>query len=186
MIPTGRTGPPISRRRRGRLVAVVAGLMTVAAACSAAPSSTPSASNTARTTESPPASDSASPSTGGAVTSTTLDAGRVVAAPSTPTTVPHERGVRPINPTVDNGQQILITSSGFVPAQLFADVTKPVVWTNLSGTTQQVIFDVFPVHSPPIPPGAQFIWQPSTTVDIGYHSASGTKGALILQAHQPG
>jgi hypothetical protein len=132
-------------------------------------------------------SSSSSASTPSSASTTTtgskLDQGDVVPAPSSSTTVPHERGVRPIDPTVDNGQQILITGSGFVPAQLFADVTEPVVWTNLSGVTQRITFDVFPVVSPPIPPGAQFVWQPSTTLDIGYHSAAGKRGALILQPH---
>lgn len=167
---------------RHRLTAVVA-TMTLAllAACgSTASTSSPPGGGSSTSTSS--AASPAAPAAD-AVPTTTLDRGHVVAAPSTSTTVPHERGVRPINPTVDNGQQILITRSAFVPAQLFADVTKPVVWTNLSGTTQRVVFDVIAVHSPPIPPGAQFVWRPSTTLDLGYHSATGVRGALILQPH---
>jgi hypothetical protein len=89
---------------------------------------------------------------------------------------------------VDNGQQILITSTGFAPHQLFADVADTVTWTNLSGRGQQLVFVNFPYSSPLIPPGAQFVWRPSTTVNIAYRSTGlpGQMGILTLQPNGDG
>jgi hypothetical protein len=166
-----------------RLAAVAASCVLASLAACGSPSPGSPAGRADHATSTTAGGPAAGTSSSDAASTSTLDPGRVVAAPSTPTTVPHERGVRPIDPAVDNGQQILITRTAFVPAQLFADVTKPVVWTNLSGKTQTVVFDVIAVHSPPIPAGAQFVWHPSTTLDLAYHSASGLRGALILQPH---
>jgi hypothetical protein len=122
-------------------------------------------------------------STNAASTSDTLDPGRIVLpTPGVTTTVPTERGgTRPIDPVVDAGQQILITSGGFVPHQLFANVTLPVVWTNLTGSSQQIVFDYLPSHLPVIPPRARLVWRPSTAVEIAYRSTSGFQGVLTLQ-----
>lgn len=108
----------------------------------------------------------------------------IVPAPDGTTTVPTERGTRPIDPIVDAGQQILITSHGLVPQHIFSLVTEKVTWTNLSGTVQNIVFDYVPVRSPAIPPGAQYVWTPSTAIEIAYRTTSGMKGVLTLQ--EPG
>ena len=175
-----RAGSRVRFPRRTRTPGCVAALAIVALVCVACGSGT--------TPSSDPASAAPSSTTRPRVTvpTTTLDPGQVVGAPSTPTTVPHERGTRPISPVVDNGQQIIITAGGFSPHQLFADVADPVTWTNLSGKTQQLVFTVLPVKSPPIPAGAQFVWHPSTAITIAYHSTTGLQGVLTLQPNGNG
>ena len=154
------------------LTAALAVVALICVACGSGPNST----------SEPSSSSSSQPR----ATVATTDPGRVVGAPSTPTTVPHERGTRPISPVVDNGQQVIITATGIVPHQLFADEADPVTWTNLSGTTQQLIFTVIPVKSPPIPAGAQFVWQPANAITIAYHTTSGLQGVLTVQPNGNG
>ena len=104
--------------------------------------------------------------------------------PSDPTTtVPTERGSRPISPSNDAGQQVIIAKQGYVlPVWLVAQVTLPIVWTNLSGSPQQVVFDTAPVRSPVIPPGGTFIWtSPGYGVNLTYHVVCGHDGQLTLQ-----
>jgi len=88
--------------------------------------------------------------------------------------------VTPIRADFDTGQQVVITRHGFEPAQLSATIGQPVVWTNVSGVSQEITI-VGLIHSPPIPPGAQFVWTPNFGGSIAYRSASGSKALLILQ-----
>src|SRR5580704_3365096 len=49
--------------------------------------------------------------------------------------VPTESGSQPIHQIDDSGQQIILTSNGVLPQQLFSAVSTPVTWTNLTGKT---------------------------------------------------
>jgi hypothetical protein len=98
------------------------------------------------------------------------------------TTFPREVAGRPLNPVVDSGQQVVITPTGFEPAELYADDTLPVVWTNLSGSPQTISFVALPVHSAVIPVGGQFVWNAhGAGLTLAYHSTSGLHGVLRLQ-----
>ena len=80
-----------------------------------------------------------------------------IGQPDPTTTVPNERG-NTITPVLAPGQNIIIASSGCKPQTLEASVTAPVVWTNLSGKPQRVIFVGFPIDSGTIPVGGTFTW----------------------------
>ena len=104
-------------------------------------------------------------------------------APSPTTTVPVERGRRPINPANDAGQQVIIAKGGYLlPAWLVAEVTLPITWTNLSGAPQQIVFDDAPMHSPVIGPGGTFTWKsPGYPISLTYHIINGHGARLTLQ-----
>jgi hypothetical protein len=110
----------------------------------------------------------------------TVDPGHIVPAPPGPTTMPTEDPITPIRTGFDTGQQAVITAHGFEPAELGAIIGKPVVWTNLSGTTQRITLQGI-VTSPLIPPGAQYVWTPNFGGSIAYRSASGFHALLLLQ-----
>jgi hypothetical protein len=99
------------------------------------------------------------------------------------TTVPTERGSRPIDPSNDAGQEVVIAKGGYLlPEWLVADVGLPITWTNLSGTPQQVVFDDAPMRSPVIPPGGTFSWtSPGFAISLTYHTVAGHAGKLTLQ-----
>ncbi len=90
--------------------------------------------------------------------------------------VPTEIGTTPIAPNIDDGQQIIISAGGLLPARLFSDPKIPVTWTNLTDQTEQVIFEYLPVTSPPIPPGGSFSWTSPSSQSIAYRTASGLHG----------
>jgi hypothetical protein len=90
--------------------------------------------------------------------------------------VPTEIGTTPIAPDIDDGQQIIISAAGCLPARLFSTPKVPVTWTNLTDQTQQVIFDYLPVKSPPIAPGGSFSWTSQSSQSIAYHTSSGLHG----------
>ncbi len=107
-----------------------------------------------------------------------------VGAPSPTTTVPTERGAsRPIDPSNDAGQEVVIAKGGYLlPEWLVAEVNLPITWTNLSGVPQQVVFDDAPVRSPVIAPGATFTWtSPGYAISLTYHTAAGRHARLTLQ-----
>jgi hypothetical protein len=89
--------------------------------------------------------------------------------------VPTEIGTTPIAPQIDDGQQIIISASGLLPARLFSNPKVPVTWTNLTNQPQQVIFDYLPVKSPVIAPGGTFSYTSQSSESIAYHTASGLK-----------
>ena len=143
----------------GARLVVVAGLGLVGAtgaACGSSPHSTTSGSSTGTATTG--GSGSARP-TGPSVveirrSSRVTVGGKVVA-------VPTERASHPISSTIDDGQQIIISATGFLPPRLFSKPGIAVTWTNLTDEPQQVIFDYLPVKSPLIPPGGDVL------VDVG-------------------
>ena len=90
--------------------------------------------------------------------------------------VPTERASHPISSTIDDGQQIIISATGFLPPRLFSKPGIAVTWTNLTDEPQQVIFDYLPVKSPLIPPGGTFSWTSASSQSVAYKTGSGLHG----------
>jgi hypothetical protein len=108
-----------------------------------------------------------------------------IGQPDPTTTVPNERG-NPIPPILAPGQNIIISSSGCMPETLEANVSAPVVWTNLSGKPQRVIFENFPVDSGTIPAGGTFTWTTADAVAMEYKlEPSGKLCKLLMNPVQP-
>jgi hypothetical protein len=102
-----------------------------------------------------------------------------VGPPDPTTTVPTERG-NPIPAGFAAGQNIIITAHGFYPQTLEANISAPVVWTNLSGHPVRIIFDNFAVDSGKIPAGGTFSWTAANVVALEYRSSSGFSGTLDM------
>ena len=70
------------------------------------------------------------------------------------------------------GTTVMITSKGFQPHELLAPMGFPIVWKNVSDTTQSVNLDNFsqPVDSGPIKPGKSWSFNPDAQLSILYHS----------------
>jgi hypothetical protein len=124
------------------------------------------------------------------VTTTTVTPTRVqfgsgsVAGPVPTTTLPQDNGL-PIPPDFAAGQNILITPDGFEPKVLEANVSAPVVWTNLSGKPQTIVFVDFPVESGTIPPGGTFTWSTQDAIAFTYLSGTGLSGKLGMNPVNP-
>jgi hypothetical protein len=115
-----------------------------------------------------------------APTNVGFGSGSIGAADPT-TTVPNERG-NPIPSSFAAGQNIIIRRNGLYPRTLEANISNPIVWTNLSGVAQRIIFENFPVDSGTIPPGGTFTWSATNVVALEYKSAAGYHGVLDLNA----
>lgn len=109
-----------------------------------------------------------------------------IGQPDPTTTVPNERG-NPIEPILSPGQNIIISSSsGCMPETLEANVSAPVVWTNLSGKPQRVVFESFPIDSGTIPAGGTFTWSTQDAVAMEYKiEPSGKVCKLLMNPVQP-
>jgi hypothetical protein len=167
-------------RRRRALYGLV-GLVVLTAACSA------NAARATTTTTGPTTSTTSTTvkaSQSGGFLSPESKFGTSQVGPADPTTsVPTERGNRPIDPANDAGQEVIIDKGGYaLPEWLVAEVSLPITWTNLSGAPQQIIFDAAPERSPVIPPGGTYTWKsPGFAINLTYHIANGHKARLTLQ-----
>lgn len=103
--------------------------------------------------------------------STVVVGGREVA-------VPDQVGSRPVSPTYDMGQHVLVSVGGVLPKWLFATRGEPVVWTNLTDQPQQIVFDHLQVRSPPILPGGTWTFTTVSSESISYHTTSGMHGVV--------
>jgi len=112
-----------------------------------------------------------------------IRASKTVAVGGKTVTVPTD-GNKPVNPSVDDGQQIIISATGFLPAKLYSNPGSAIVWTNLTDQPQQVLFNAFPVTSPVIPPGGSWSWKTGDSESIAYRSASGL--TAVVQVLPPG
>jgi len=152
---------------RSRITLILALLVTpvIAAACSASPSS-PSSSPTVRSTTS---------TTAQVIGSSTISIGGKTYD------VPSESGGIPIKPYSDSGQQIIYTSSGFLPRTLYASLHTPIVWTNLS--PKPLVLTLLNVGVAPvtIATGATYSWTPNV-LDFGYKSSTGDAGVVNVGA----
>jgi hypothetical protein len=90
-----------------------------------------------------------------------------IGQPDPTTTIPSERGGS-IPPVLAPGQNIIISAKGCMPQTLEANVSGPVVWTNLSGKPQRVVFKDFPIDSGTIPAGGTFTWSTNDAVAMAY------------------
>ena len=108
-----------------------------------------------------------------------------IGQPDPTTTVPSERGGA-IPPNLAPGQNIIISSSGCKPQTLEANVSAPVVWTNLSGKPARVVFENFPIDSGTIPVGGTFTWSTNDAVAMAYKlEPSGKVCKLEMNPVQP-
>jgi hypothetical protein len=139
---------------------------TAATSASSTPTTTPATTTTTKI-----------PLTGPSVTK--IDASKTVAVGGKTVTVPTDGG-KPIVQGVDDGQQIVISSTGFLPERLYSDPGSAIVWTNLTNQPQQILFDAFSVTSPVIPPGGSWSWKTQDSESIAYRSASGLSAVVTV------
>jgi hypothetical protein len=95
----------------------------------------------------------------------------VIGAADPTTTIPKEGGYQTIQPGLSPGQEIIIKGGRVLPQDLQASISEPVVWYNLSGSPQRIVFDdykFYPVDSGTIPPGATFTWTPPAGGPVSY------------------
>jgi hypothetical protein len=165
--------PKLMRARpRAWLVVVLLALAgLLAAACSSAPAADPTTtgpiSGGPTTTSIPP------PALKGPTVNVN---GKVIP-------VPTENGI-PISPLVGTGDQIVLTTKGFLPYQLFADLNATIVFTNLTPKTVRITFEHSTVASPPLKPGETFNYSQSTSYSYVYRSSTGFHGTLAIGAFQ--
>jgi hypothetical protein len=95
--------------------------------------------------------------------------------------LPTEDGGAPIDPVRSTGQNVLLTSSGPWPQQLFASSKSPVVFTNVTGVPVTVTFVSSPVKPFVVPPaGGTGSWKPTGLVSVAYKDSHGGSGNLSV------
>jgi hypothetical protein len=159
----------ITRSRITLLLACVVAPVIVAACGSSSPSS----------------SSSGAPASGRSTTTTSTTA-QVIASPTVTIdgktyNVPSEGGGIPIKPSSDTGQQIVYTSSGFLPRTLYSSLQTPVVWTNLSSKPLVLALEHVGVASVTIAVGASYSWTPNV-LGFAYRSSTGDAGIVNVGA----
>lgn len=89
--------------------------------------------------------------------------------------LPTEKDHEPISAYSAFGQNVIITATGFEPSKLYAADTAATVFTNLTDTTQEVVFYHFPnvANSGPIPPGGSYSLHYSAAIALVYGNRSG-------------
>jgi hypothetical protein len=97
-------------------------------------------------------------------------------------TVPTEGNGKPISPSVDLGQQILITSTGIEPLILMSNYNLPLTWTNLTTSVQTLKFVSPPGvnPSPPIPPGGKWTYTAHDGGNLHFQTTFGFSGVVDL------
>jgi hypothetical protein len=90
--------------------------------------------------------------------------------------LPTEAHHEPITGYSAEGQNIIITTHGFEPSKLYASRTAPVVFTNLTDGTQEVVFYSFPTvaNSGGIAPGGSYTLHYSASITLAYGNRSGS------------
>jgi hypothetical protein len=178
-------------RKQVLVPAAVIALCCALGACG----SSPKASGATKSTASTPASSTpTTTASSGSTTTTTkipltgpsvtqIDASKTVDVGGKTVAVPTDGG-KPIVQGVDDGQQIVISATGFLPERLYSDPGSAIVWTNLTNQPQQILFDAFTVTSPVIPPGGSWSWKTQDSESIAYRSASGL--AAVVTVLPPG
>jgi hypothetical protein len=92
---------------------------------------------------------------------------------------------KPIDTYVATGDQVILTSKGFVPYRLFADLNTTITWTNLTGHTVTIRFlREGGARSGPIPPGGTFTYSSKTLDNFEYQSSTGFHGIVNIGAFQ--
>jgi hypothetical protein len=156
--------------RRIKITLTVALLVTplIVAGCSSSPSSSSSSASGATVRTNP--------------TTTTA---QVIQAPTVTINgktydVPTDQG-NPITPLNDTGQQIVYTSTGFLPYTLYSSLQTPVVWTNLSPKPLVLTLLHTGVAPVTIPVGGTYSWTPNV-LDFGYAAQNGDAGIVNVGA----
>jgi hypothetical protein len=97
--------------------------------------------------------------------------------------LPTEDGGAPVDPVRSMGQNVLLTSRGPWPGQLFARSSSPVVFTNLTNVTVKITFVSSPVKPFVVPPtGGMRSWKPSGLISVAYEDSRGGQGNLTVDA----
>jgi hypothetical protein len=97
--------------------------------------------------------------------------------------LPVEAHNEPISPYSSQGQNIIITRTGFEPQRLYAVHNYPIDFTNLTDQEQVVKIYNFPSvpKAEPIPPGGTFSFRYGAQIALLYGNASGTwRGHLYI------
>jgi hypothetical protein len=123
-----------------------------------------------------------------APTSVNFGTGSIGAADPT-TTVPNEDG-QAISSGYGPGQNIVIKNGRVYPQTLEASESAPIVWYNLTGSPQRIIFDdykYYPIDSGTIPPGGTFSWTAPVAVPLNYTlEPSGFEGKVVVNPNTGG
>jgi hypothetical protein len=111
----------------------------------------------------------------------TIEGSKTVEVGGKVVVVPTDHGA-PIDPQIDDGQQIVISAGGFLPARLYSTPGMAIVWTNLTEQPQQITFDALAVTSPVIFPGGTFRYStPGVgSESIAYHSDTGLAAVVTI------
>lgn len=90
--------------------------------------------------------------------------------------IPTEEHHEPIDRVNGVGQNVIITAKGFEPFELYAQNKTPIVFTNLTDTTEVVRFHHFPniTKSPPIRPGRSWSFEYNAAITLVYGNPRGT------------
>lgn len=166
------TGDPVIRRGAAAVLAIAAGGAALGA-CSSGTTTAPTSTTSSLLTVPLPT-----------LPGTQVDpAGRQYLIVDGRTVVlPFEQGRRSISPVVDDGQQVIITSEGMWPHQLFAQIGK-ITFTNVTAKPETVVFEHSTVRSPVIAAaGGTWSWTSKTLISYAYHDSSGQSGVLIVGA----
>jgi hypothetical protein len=102
--------------------------------------------------------------------------------------MPTEEHHEPITAYSGFGQNIILATGGFAPDKLYAASTAPIVFTNLTNTTQEVVFYDFPnvANSGPIPPGRSWSLHYAAAIALLYGNRSGSEtGHLYIGGCPP-
>jgi hypothetical protein len=97
--------------------------------------------------------------------------------------VPTEDGKTPITPFADSGQQVVLTTSGFLPRTLYSALHQPVVFTNLTSKVITLTVEDVGIAPATIEPGGHFSWIPNVLA-FGYKSSTGDGGIVNVGAFQ--
>ena len=158
--------------RRARCVGVGAAFVSAAlvlTACGGAPSAE----------KDPPKKAPTSPSTT-TTTAPPITAPTVVIGGKS-VTVPTDEGT-PITPLQDSGQNVVLTTKGFLPRVLYSSRSTKVVYTNLTPRTVTIQFPHSPASPPTaIPPGGSYAYTPRS-MQYQYTSSTGDAGYVVVGA----
>jgi len=168
--PRRKPGRPVRARVGAPLVlAALIGLSLMAAACGGSSSATPPSTK-------PPAPTTTTSTTAPAITTPT------VTINGTTYSVPTESPGMPINPLQDTGQQVVLTSGGFLPRTLYSAMEKPVVFTNLTAKPITLTLTDIPGVAPVvIAPGGSWSWVPNA-LQFAYRASTGDWGLVEVGA----
>jgi hypothetical protein len=157
------------RAGRVRVTGLLVGVALMAAACSSGGAATTTTTTTDK------AAVATTTTTAPQITSSTV----VLGGKSVP--VPTEGDNKPISSNVDTGQQVIVTSKGFLPALLFAALHTPVTFTNLSSKTVTLTLPFTGVAPATLAPGASTSWTPNV-LQFQYRSSTGYRGKAQVGA----